>query len=713
MTDSHTPDSGLHTRTQDSGPPPAIDTLVPSIPGYEIIRELHRGGQGVVFEALQRSTKRKVALKILLAGRHANAAAKRRFEREIEVIAQLKHPNLISIFDSGVTADGLQYYVMDYVRGLPLDRYVRTQQLTLEQTVALFAEICHGVQYAHQKGVIHRDLKPSNILVDADGSPKILDFGLAKPLASPVDAVVSITAEIVGTLPYMAPEQTRGNPEEIDTRTDVYALGVILYQLLTGQYPYPVSGQAMEVLRQITETDPRPLADCWTREFGITRRTHGRHRENRCPIDGELETIVLKTLAKERPRRYQSSGELARDLQRYLAGDAIEARRDSLSYVLGKSLRRNRGRIAIGTAAVGLLAGAITITYQARQRAATIAGSNGKLAEAHALEAKGRLNEAINALDQALNLNPRNYDALCYAALFRKTQYFGESYTYNQPEKLQEALRFCDQARLIKPDSHGLWNLRAVILCSLGQLDDAEAACRRTLELKPDYHYAQSNLAKVLALQGRFEEALDAARAGARLTLNLPDGDRGKYDDGVWLTLGTLQLHFSQPEALDSIQQAIDIDRHDTRNRFMLARALLTLPGASDSAVALETAKNAFAQAARNDPRFSRVLAQAYLQAGNYDEAVRHASAAIENGDRAAYGHLICAAAEAARQRHATALEHAAAARSAWPAAFADAPVVVDCEKGFLWFDCRRELEGLGQAVAALLPSGVTGQPAR
>src|SRR5262249_50418800 len=154
----------------------------------------------------------------------ASASAKRRFEREIDMIAQLKHTNIVTIFDSGTTGDGRLFFAMDYVRGMPLQQYVRENKLSLEQMLVLFVQVCQAVQYAHHKGVIHRDLKPSNILIDSDGTARVLDFGLAKHAAAPVDTVMSMTGQLVGTLPYMSPEQARGNPDQIDTRTDVYAL---------------------------------------------------------------------------------------------------------------------------------------------------------------------------------------------------------------------------------------------------------------------------------------------------------------------------------------------------------------------------------------------------------------------------------------------------------------------------------------------------------
>jgi len=312
-------------------------------PGYEVVGEIHRGGQGVVFQAVQKYTKRDVAIKVLLEGAFASAAARRRFEREIEIVAQLKHPNIISIFHSGQTAEGYQYCVMDYVPGLPLDRHVRDKSLALRDVLKIFSTVCDAVAHAHRHGIIHRDLKPPNILVGNDGVVKVLDFGLARQAVQADGTLVSSTGQIIGTLPYMSPEQARGESDVIDTRTDIYALGVILYELLTGSYPYPVLGQMADVLRHISETPPTPPSRSWTRESGVLSSTSKRRRAGDCPIDGELQTIILKTLSKEPERRYQSANALGQDVRRYLAGEAIEARRDSGFYVLRKTVKRYRG----------------------------------------------------------------------------------------------------------------------------------------------------------------------------------------------------------------------------------------------------------------------------------------------------------------------------------------------------------------------------------
>lgn len=340
-----------------------VERPVSDIPGYQIIRELSHGGQGVVYEALQVNTKRKVALKVLLEGRHASSSARRRFLREIELIAQLRHPNVIEIFEAGRTPDGQPYYVMDYVRGEPLHKHIRKHELPLNRVLRLFVQVCDAVQYAHQRGIIHRDLKPSNVLVDADGTPKVLDFGLAKPLyASAGEEALTISEQILGTLPYMAPEQTRGHQDEVDTRTDVYALGVILYELLTGHYPYPVAGRLAEVLQHIASTPPERPRRKWSTTTGVMRRPGGsgaKPRVEKCPIDDDLEVIILKALNKERERRYQSAGELAADVRLYLNGEPIQAKRDSAWYVLKKLARRN----LYATGTVGMLGAAFVCLF--------------------------------------------------------------------------------------------------------------------------------------------------------------------------------------------------------------------------------------------------------------------------------------------------------------------------------------------------------------
>lgn len=335
----------------------AITDAAPLIPGYDHIRELARGGQGVVYAATQRSTRRNVAIKVLLDGALASGAARRRFEREVDVVASLKHPGIVAIYDSGVTPDGRLYFVMEHVAGKPLDEALDTVGKPagdLRGALALIADVCDAVHYAHQRGVIHRDLKPSNIRVDDERRPRILDFGLAKATASELAATlgaptVSMAGHFMGSLPWASPEQAVGDPDRVDLRTDVYALGVMLYQVVAGRFPYDVAGGLKTTLDHIAGTEPQSP------------------RQVRADIPEDLATIALKALAKDPARRYQSAGELAADLRHFLQGEPIAARRESTWYTLSRTLRRYR--IAAGAAAVVFLATLVALIVSVRSLA--------------------------------------------------------------------------------------------------------------------------------------------------------------------------------------------------------------------------------------------------------------------------------------------------------------------------------------------------------
>ncbi len=314
--------AGTRRRPADSN-----SSLPDSISGYQILKEIHRGGQGVVYQAIQKSTKRKVAVKVMKEGPFAGPSDKARFDREVQILGALHHPNIVAIHDSGEAA-GHFYYVMDYISGQPLDVWMASGPRNIDETLTIFAKICDAVSAAHLRGVVHRDLKPGNIRVDADREPHVLDFGLAK--LTGFDSgdgdhghPVSITGQFIGSVPWASPEQAEGIPGKIDIRTDVYSLGVLLYQMLTGRFPYEVVGNIRDVLDRIIRAEP-------ARPSTVRRQ-----------INNEVETIVLKCLAKERERRYQSAGELARDVYHYLRGEAIEAKRDSLLYVVRKRAFQN------------------------------------------------------------------------------------------------------------------------------------------------------------------------------------------------------------------------------------------------------------------------------------------------------------------------------------------------------------------------------------
>ena len=333
---------------------PDIQSLPPpdSFPGFRIISELRRGGQGVVYEAFQPTTKRTVALKALHGRSFADPRDKARFDREIEILAQLKHPNIVSLHDAAVTDQG-PFFVMDFISGRPLDEYVKDEDLSVQETIRLFAKVCDAVNAAHVRGVVHRDLKPSNILVDEQGEPHVLDFGLSKITApddpgAPRGRTVTETGQFVGSLPWATPEQAEGASDKIDVRTDVYALGLVLFQALTGYFPYEVTGSLRDVLDNILNATPlKPSA-------------------LRPDIPSDVDTIVLKCLSKERERRYQTAGEVGLELERFIRGEPILAHPPSAVYFLKKFARRNRALVGgIGIALLAIIGGATAATWQA------------------------------------------------------------------------------------------------------------------------------------------------------------------------------------------------------------------------------------------------------------------------------------------------------------------------------------------------------------
>ncbi|HVP11128.1 MAG TPA: tetratricopeptide repeat protein, partial [Phycisphaerae bacterium] len=584
---------------EDPSPDAAAECTDVGLPGpvikdYEILREVYRGGQGIVFQAIQKHTKRKVAVKVLLEGAYASPLAKRRFEREIELVAQLKHANVITVFDSGLTADGRQYCIMDYVHGRRLDQHVREKRLPLEETLALFAIICDAVMYAHQRGIIHRDLKPSNILVDADGSPKILDFGMAKQMTSAAETLASMTGQVFGTLPYLSPEQAGGNPEEVDTRTDIYALGVILYHLLTGKYPYPVEGQLTDVLRHITETPPTPPSRAWAEDSGVTMRSTRQLRPSQCPIDDEVQTIVVKTLAKERERRYQSAAELARDIRHYLAGEPIEAKRDSSWYVLRKTIRRYKIPVAMTAALVVVAVGAaiaLSVMYRNQARLLVRVEQERETAIRAQAEAEQARDEADRSREaeseqRVAAEKARDESQRQAAKAGAVSGFLREMLAAPNPESgptdpelargikvvdvLDNAAATLDKALSEQPDVEAALRLTlGITYRELGLFDKAESQLRRAVEINQsrlgEEHFdtieAVGNLAAVLREKGDYAAAETLARQ-AYEALRRVSGDD---DAGVIAVLNLVAIcrmeqgDFAEAEVL--MRRAVDSNR--------------------------------------------------------------------------------------------------------------------------------------------------------
>jgi serine/threonine protein kinase len=352
------------------GGPPSRRRDDSFINDFRLIRMLGEGGMGVVYEAEQQHPRRPVALKVIRGGHHVGPDTLKLFQREAQTMARLRHPGIATLYETGITEDGLHFFAMELARGPTLSGWIRQRgvgPLTFEETrlrVSVFKKICDAVAYAHQRGVVHRDLKPANVLIpkESAGSSfedpvpdvKVLDFGLARITDSDLQATSYVTemGKVQGTLPYMSPEQVRGNPDEIDFRTDVYSLGVLLYEMITGRLPYDVSkAQLHEAVRIICEEAPKSI----TATLSGTKQLH---------VD--VSTIAGKCMEKAPARRYQSTAALSEDVARYLSDQPILARPPSTTYQLRKLVARHKGPFVFaGTVFLLVAALAVTSTVQA------------------------------------------------------------------------------------------------------------------------------------------------------------------------------------------------------------------------------------------------------------------------------------------------------------------------------------------------------------
>jgi serine/threonine protein kinase len=389
---------------------------------YKLLERIGEGGMGVVFMAEQeRPVRRKVALKVIKPGMDTDAVIAR-FEAERQALALMDHPNIARVLDAGATDAGRPFFVMELVHGVPITLFCDERRLTPRERLELFAPVCQALQHAHQKGVIHRDVKPSNVLVtEVDGRPvpKVIDFGVAKAVGQPLTDRTLLTGlgAVVGTPEYMSPEQAGASPD-VDTRTDVYALGVLLYELLTGTTPLTrqrLRRAAMaEVFRAIREEEPpRPstrLSESKDSLASISalRRTDPAHLTRL--VRRDLDWVVMKSLEKDRSRRYATANELSADVQRYLADEPVQARPPSVRYRLGKFVRKHRaGAVAASLVLAALTAGVVGTAFglvrarrerDAKQSALVrLQGEEAKTREALGAEQRAR-READAAVDQ-------------------------------------------------------------------------------------------------------------------------------------------------------------------------------------------------------------------------------------------------------------------------------------------------------------------------
>jgi predicted Ser/Thr protein kinase len=587
------------------------------IDGYRLLDDVHRGGQGLVMRAIQVSTGRQVAVKLLGRGALASPGERLRFEREAEILSSLSAPGIVRIIDRGV-ARGQWWFSMDFVEGVPLDEWARRQEDDAHgrrRIAERLARIARAVHAAHLRGVIHRDLKPRNILVDAEGDPHVVDFGLAKD----VRAAATQTGDdgFVGTLPWAAPEQVPGSTSHPDVRTDVYALGVILYQVLTERFPYRVIGPLHEVSAAIATTPPTPPSA---------------HDPS---LAGDLETVILTCLQKDPARRYQSAAALAEDLGRVLDGEPILARRDSFGSLARLWIRRHRLAAALAAIAAALLV-AFAATTTVLWREATGARDRAEAEAAKSAAVLEFLEGTIRAADPGTGA--AGADRLTMATF------------------LATAARELDDPHVARdPETEAAIRMTlAETLEELGRFDEAKAQAERAYATRRDrLGESHADTARCLVLLGSLERSggnveLGRERIEAGLAALAAAHDGRDHADLVdaWRALAwQRQRAFDATGARDAMREAVAM-----RTRLDGADAVSTLQLRLESAVlahdamsAAETREVAASLQARLGPGHrdvlsaKRMLGGMLVMGGDLDGAEALAREALD-GIVAAYG---------------------------------------------------------------------------
>jgi serine/threonine protein kinase len=387
---------------------------------YALLEKIGEGGMGEVWVAKQTvPVKRKVALKLIKTGMDSRAVLQR-FEQERQALAIMDHPNIARVLDGGLTSRGQPFFVMELVNGLPLTRFCDEARLKTEERLELFVRICQAVQHAHQKGIVHRDLKPANILVtivDGKPIPMVIDFGVAKAIAGRLtdESMSTQFGAVIGTFEYMSPEQAGYSGVDVDTRADIYSLGVILYELLTGLRPFDAkrlrNAALTEMIRIIREEEPSKPSTRLSTDESLPSMAALRQIEPRkltALLRGELDWVVMKCLEKHRERRYETANALARDIQRYIADEAVEARPPSAGYRFSKFLHRNKGPVLAASVVVLALVGGIVGTslgmLRAEQRRVEAEQARSREAEqrAKAEKARDRTGQALDSMTSSV-----------------------------------------------------------------------------------------------------------------------------------------------------------------------------------------------------------------------------------------------------------------------------------------------------------------------
>ncbi len=548
---------------------------------YTLVGKVGEGGMGEVWVAKQTEpVKRKVALKLLKAGMDSKAVLGR-FEQERQALALMDHPHIARVFDANLTPTGQPFFAMELVNGLPLTKFCDEARLTPRQRLELFVPICQAVQHAHQKGIIHRDLKPANILVtliDGRPVPKVIDFGVAKATGGKLteESLATQFGAVIGTLEYMAPEQAGFSGADVDTRADLYSLGVILYELLTGLRPF--DGRRLrlaaltEAVRILKEEEPSKPSTRLSTDEALPSLAALRQTEPKklmAMLRGELDWVVMKCLEKQRDRRYETANALSRDLQRYLADEPVEARPPSASYRLGKFLRRNRGPVVAACLILAVLLAGLTGTtwglFEAWRQ-------EGIARQEAAAKEQAWANEAIKAREAEIARDKageeRGYaeaiahllkdDILALTSVEGQERFGGEELTRNATlrELLDLAAEKLRQRNNLAPRTEAeiCWII-GVSYRGVGEAARAVPFLKRSLALRRQFYgpeaeetlIAQNSLAVAYSAAGQY----DLARSLHEQTLKVWQAQRGPEDPETLASMNNLAATYWEAGKLD------------------------------------------------------------------------------------------------------------------------------------------------------------------
>jgi eukaryotic-like serine/threonine-protein kinase len=564
-----------------------------SIGPFRLIRKLGEGGMGQVWLAEQSApVKRQVALKIIKAG-HYDDSAVLRFDVERQALAIMDHPAIAKVFDAGSTPEGQPYFVMEYVPGLAITTYCDQKHLSVQERLALFIKVSEGVQHAHQKAIMHRDLKPSNILVvEVDGKPmpRIIDFGIAKAISQQAEAETLVTRAggMVGTPGYMSPEQADPTVPDVDTRTDVYSLGVVLYELLTGVLPFDSKQWQTKpfhvMLRQLHEEDPPSPS---TRISADSTWTTAAQRRNTDPrqlaslLRGDLDWITLKALEKDRARRYGAASDLGADVGRYLRNEPVVARPASTAYRTKKYIQRHKFGVAAVTAmALLLIAFGAMQTIQLRRitrerdRADRVTVfmkgmfkvSNPSEARGNDIRAREILDKSAKDIDTGLANDPELQAQMMNVM---GTVYQSLGLTSKAEPLLRRALEIQQRTLgLRNPDTLQSQQDLAIAAVAASHYPEAEKLCRETMEtrrqvLGPEHHDtidSMVQLARILGFESRYDEAEKLNRDALEVARRNWPQDR-LTATALSLLADTLTHEGKYPEAEKAAREALQMDR--------------------------------------------------------------------------------------------------------------------------------------------------------